>query len=48
MTGLLQLLGSIGVAVALTLETAIVAGAHVDAAKVCAADSSGRGSHRGG
>jgi hypothetical protein len=42
----LQLLGSIGVALALVLGTALVTGAHIDAAKICAADSSGR--HSGG
>jgi hypothetical protein len=43
MTRFLQLLGSIGVAVALTLGTAVITGAHVDATKACAVDSSGRG-----
>jgi hypothetical protein len=39
----LQLLGSIGVALALVLGTALITGAHIDTAKICAAgDSSGR------
>ena len=45
MTRILQLLGSIGVAVALTLGTALIVGANINAAKVCAVDSSG---HHGG
>jgi hypothetical protein len=45
MTRLLQLLGSVGVAVALTLGTAWIVGAHVNATRACAVDSSG---HHGG
>jgi len=45
MTRLLQLVGSIGVAVALVLCTALIVGAHVNAVKVCAVDSGG---HHGG
>lgn len=42
MNRMLQLLGSIGVAVVLVLGTALVTGAHIDTAKICAAgDSSG-------
>jgi len=44
MKKLLQLFGSIAVGVALTLGTAVIAGAHVDASKACAIDSSGHGS----
>jgi hypothetical protein len=40
---LVQLLGSIAVALALTVGTAVVIGAHVDTAKVCAIDSGGHG-----
>ena len=43
MNRMLQLLGSIGVALALVLGTAVITGAHVDTTKICAAtDSSGR------
>jgi hypothetical protein len=41
MSRTLQLLGSIGVAVALVLGTAMITGAHVNSAKICAVDSSG-------
>lgn len=40
---LIQLLGSITIALVLSVGTAVVIGAHVDTAMVCAVDSSGHG-----
>jgi hypothetical protein len=43
MTKVLQLIGSIAVGVALVLGTAVITGAHVDTAKICAStDTSGK------